>query len=528
MIDTIIAGAEIYDGTTRSARRTDLAIVGERIALIGDLSERDAHQRIDGAACALTPGFIDVHSHSDELWLVNGRCEGKIMQGVTTEIGGNCGTSIAPLQGLALERKREDVRTLRAEVEWQDLSTFFSLIERNGIALNVATLIGLGTTRRCVHGDLEGKLSETQARAQLALVREGIEQGGLGISSGLIYVPSRYADLAELSACASVAREAGAPRYVSHIRDEGDALLDAVTEALDVGRAADVAVQCSHHKAAGKKNWGKVHDSLRLIDHARAAGLVAYADVYPYIASWTDLATILPESALYGGREATLERLRNPEICASLALALDLERGDTWHDILITGGLTERNAHLAGMRMDDVAREWHQRPSRAALRLLLEEKLEPQAIFFNMNEEDVATVLSADFTCIGSDASARALHGITAQGVPHPRTYGTFPRIFGRYVRQRKTLEFADAIRKMTSLPADIFGLTNRGRIDIGAYADLVLFNPETIVDTATYERPFSYPIGINAVFVNGTAVVRNGEPTRALPGRALRNGIAS
>jgi len=528
MIDAIIEGARIFDGVAPVAIQTDLAIVGDRIALVGDLHERDAHTRIDARGRVLAPGFIDVHSHSDELWLANPRCESKVMQGVTTEIGGNCGSSIAPLRDLAFERKQEDLAHLHLDATWNGLSDFFNLVEHNGVALNVATLIGLGTTRRSVRGDLEGRLEEAQALAQLALVREGIEQGGLGVSSGLIYVPSRYADLDELVACAREARNAGAPRYVSHIRDEGDDLLEAVTEALDGVLLAEVAVQCSHHKAAGKKNWGKVHDSLAAIAQARQNGFAVHADVYPYVASWTDLATILPEATLFGGREAALTRLADPAICASLALALDLERGDTWHDILITGGLSERNAELAGRRIDDIAKDWHLRPSRAALRLLLEERLEPQAIFFTMNEDDVATVLSAEFTCIGSDASARALHGITAQGVPHPRTFGTFPRVFGRYVRQRKTLELAEAIRRMTSLPADIFGLTGRGQIAVGMHADLVVFDPEAIVDTATYDRPFSYPLGIDSVFVNGKAVVQNGAPTGALPGRALRNGRAT
>jgi len=527
VIDAIIEGGRIFDGVSTVPMQTDLAIVGDRVALIGDLAERDAHERIDARGRVLAPGFIDVHSHSDELWLANPRCEGKIMQGVTTEIGGNCGSSIAPLHGLAFERKQEDLTHLRVDAAWHDLAEFFTLVEHNGVALNVATLIGLGTTRRCVRGDREGRLEEEELRAQLAFVREGIEQGGLGVSSGLIYVPSRYAGLDELVACACEARAAGAPRYVSHLRDEGDALLEAVDEALDVGRLADVAVQCSHHKAAGKKNWGKVHQSLANIDRARSNGFAVHTDVYPYVASWTDLATILPEETLFGGREAALVRLSDPELVVALALRLELERGDTWHDVLITGGLSERNAELAGRRLDEIAHAWRLRPARAALRLLLEERLEPQAIFFTMNEDDVATVLSAEFTCVGSDASARALHGITAQGVPHPRTYGTFPRVFGRYVRQRKTLELGEAIRRMTSLPAEIFGLVKRGRIEVGAYADLVVFDPETIVDTATYERPFSYPRGIGAVFVNGKAVVRNGSPTGALPGRALRNGVA-
>jgi N-acyl-D-amino-acid deacylase len=525
MIPTIVEGSDLYDGTGGEPLRTDVALVGDKIALIGDLSERDALERVDGRGLALAPGFIDVHSHSDELWLVNPRCEGKIVQGVTTEIAGNCGSSIGPLRGAALERKREDLRQFGLEPEWTDFAGFFELVERSGVALNVASLAGLGTTRRCVRGDVAGRLDDAELKAETGLIRAAVEQGALGVSSGLIYTPSRYADLRELSACARAAGEAGAARYVSHLRDEGDELLEAVDEALAVGRQADVAVQFSHHKAAGKKNWGKVHRSLAALERARVAGLPVHADLYPYVASWTDLDTILPGDARDGGREATLERLADPATAAALALRLELDWAGQWNDILLTTVASERNAGAQGLRLDEYARELRLSPARAALRLLAEERLEVQAIFFNMSEDDVAAVLSASFSCIGSDASARALSGITAQGYPHPRTFGTFPRVFGRYVRGRHTLEMGEAIRRMTSLPADIFGIAGRGRLQTGAFADLVLFDPAGVRDTATYERPFSYPVGIERVWVNGRAVVRDGQPTGALPGRVLRGG---
>ena len=526
MISTIIQGAQIYDGVSERPIATDLGIVGDRIALLGDLRDRDAYERIDGHERILAPGFIDVHAHTDELWIVDGRCEGKIRQGVTTEIGGNCGTSVAPLRGFAERRRAEDLRAAGMELAWRDLDDFFSIVERTGVALNVATLVGLGTTRRCVRGDDDVVLEKSELAAQARLVREAIEQGALGISSGLIYVPSRYADASELVACAIAAREAGMPRYVSHVRSESDALLEAVTEALDIGRVADVAVQLSHHKAAGKKNWGRVHRSLELVAQARGSGRAVYADVYPYVALWTDLDTILPDDARAGGRDATLERLRDPETSAALALRLTLDRDDDeWHDIQISSVASGRNDALVGMRLDEIARSWRLSPPRAALRLLEEERLGVQAIFFAMSEDDVASVLSADFVSIGSDASARAIAGPTAQGLPHPRTFGAFPRVFGRYVRGRHTLELGEAIRRMTSLAADQFGILERGRIRIGSYADLVLFDPKTIVDTATYERPFAYPHGIDAVWVNGRAVVRDGESTGARPGRVLRGG---
>jgi N-acyl-D-amino-acid deacylase len=514
MIDTIIAGARIYDGSGGPAFATDLAIVGDRIALLGDLSERDALTRVDGTGLALAPGFIDVHSHSDELWLADGRCEGKIRQGVTTEIAGNCGSSVVPPAGLG------------PRLPWRDLDDFFGGVERSGVALNVATLVGLGSTRRAVRGERAGRLEPEELRAECRLVREAIEQGALGISSGLIYVPSRYADHDELVACAIAAREAGMPRYVSHIRSEAGELLEAVDEAIEIGREAEVAVQISHHKAAYKKNWGKVHRSLAAIANARTQGISVHADMYPYVAMWTGLDTILPEDATLDGREATLERLRDPETATALALRLRLDREPSeWHDIQISTVASERNASLAGMRLDDIAAAWRLSPPRAAIRLLLEEGLDVGAIFFAMAEDDVATVLSAEFVSIGSDASARAIDGPTAQGMPHPRTFGCFPRVFGRFVRGRHTLEPAEAIRRMTSLAAAQFGLTDRGSIATGTFADLVLFDPERIVDTATYERPYAYPEGVDSVWVNGGAVVRAGASTGKRPGRALRGG---
>lgn len=503
MISTVLENASIVDGTGLSSYTTDVGIVADRIALIGDLRERDAVTRIDCTGKTLAPGFIDVHSHSDELWLELPRCDGKIAQGVTTEIGGNCGSSVDP----------------------RGLDAFFRDVERNGVALNVATLVGLGTTRRLVAGDSERRLEREEIEAQARIVREACEQGAIGISSGLIYPPSMYADTDELTALAAAARIANAPRYASHLRSEGDELIPAVEEALEIGRRGEVLVQFSHHKAAGKKNWGKVHHSLELIDGARAHGKDAYCDVYPYVASWTDLATILPAQARYGGIDATLERLADPESSAALALQLHLRYADEWHDMLITDVASEKNAQLAGMRMDEIAKHWWLSPAAAAIRLLREEHLEVGAAFFKMCEDDVAAVLSADFCCIGSDASIRALTGPTAKGVPHPRAFGTFPRVFGRYVRQLKTFDLAESVRRMTSLPARIFGLRERGTIEVGNYADIVLFDADAIRDTATYEAPYHFPLGIQHVFVNGRPVVLDGEFTSERPGRVLRGG---
>jgi len=434
------------------------------------------------------------------------------------------------LYGDALTKKRRDAKDYRLDVQWTSLDAFFTLVEREGVALNVASLAGLGTTRLCVAGPAARRLERDELEAQNRLIRGAVEEGALGVSSGLIYEPGRYADLAELVACAGAARDAGAPLYASHVRDEGDELEDAIAEALEVGARAEVAVQCSHHKAAGKKNWGKVHRTLAAIDRARTRGIAVACDAYPYVASWTELATVLPKNVREGGDAAALARLRDPEQAAAAALAMQLARdpelgGDGWDTVLVTSTAGERNAGLAGLRVDEIARRWRTTPPRAAIRLLVEEELRVESVFFSMSEDDVATVLSAEFCCVGSDASARAFSGITARGVPHPRTYGTFPRVFGRYVRGRHVFDAAEAVRRMTSLPAGQFGLRDRGTIAPGMHADLVVFDDERIVDRATYENPYVPPDGIRDVYVNGRAVLRDGAHTGARPGRVLRGG---
>ncbi len=531
MLTTIFTGARICDGTGTPAFTTDVAVAGDRIAAIGDCSEREALERVDARGLVLAPGFIDVHSHSDELWLAEPRCISKISQGVTLEIAGNCGTSVAPLFGTALTRKKRAAGVAKLAVEWQTFDEFFSLVQRNGVSLNVASLVGNGTTRGCVSGDANRRLTADERTHQEGLVREAVEHGALGISSGLIYEPSRYADLVELAGLAAVARDAGAPLYATHLRDEGNDLLAAVDEALAVGAHADVHVQCSHHKAAGRKNWGKVHRSLERIDAARMRGARAAVDVYPYVAMWTDLGTILPEAVREGADDEVVARLEDPEIAAAVLFALNRARstdaaaGDTWNDILITDVESERNAYVAGMRLDEFAAARRLSPARAAIQLLIEERMAVQCAFFAMSEDDVATILSADFACVGSDASIRGLSGVTARGVPHPRAFGTFPRVFGRFVRGRRVLALEDAVRRMTALPAAIFGLRDRGVIAPEAFADIVLFDPETIRDTATYERPFALAEGIPYVYVNGTCVLRDGAHTGARPGRVLRGG---
>ncbi|HEV3157650.1 MAG TPA: amidohydrolase family protein [Candidatus Baltobacteraceae bacterium] len=526
MIDTIISGPLIVDGSGKTPYATDLAVVKDRIALIGDLSERESVLRIDGRGLALAPGFIDANAPGDDRRLLDPRCASKVRQGVTTEIAGTGGISAAPLAGAALTQALLFARQSGIDVRWTTLAEFLDAIEDQGLAVNMATLVGLGTTRLAAHGECGGRLSEDERTFQKMLVRDAIEQGALGISSGLSKPPGCFADSRELLELAVLARTAGGARYVTELRDEGSGLLASMEEALEIGRASQTHVHCSQHRAWGRRRWGRVHASLHRIDRARTHGQSVSVDVCPYIAGLVDLARILPLHMRANGAAATLALLNDPSHAASLALTLDFEHADEWKHIWIAATGSERTSDLIGHSLADIARRRRLRPSVAAIRLLREAQATIQAFFFAMCEDDVAAILSAEFTCIGSSTAGQAIErGAGSPSLTHPAGFGCFPRIFGRFVRRKRVFEIAEAVRRMTSLPAAIFGLQDRGRIGVGLFADLVLFNPDTVVDTATYEHPFAYPRGIEAVWVNGCMVVHRGEQRPVLPGRILRGG---
>mgnify|MGYP001208128404 FL=1 len=526
MLDVVLSGGLIVDGTGSSPFVTDIAFAHDRIVRIGDCSAHDAAMHFDCAGLAVAPGFIDMHSHSDEILLVLPTADGKIRQGITTEVGGNCGFSPAPLLGLAFDEKRNDMRRLYdADPTWTDFDGFFRALEQSPPALNFCCLAGLGTIRSAI-GEIGAAPLDPDATARAEqLVRDACEQGAIGISSGLIYPPGKSADTHELIVLASAARRAGSPLYASHIRSEGDGLIEAVDEALEVGRTSGCAVQLSHHKASGRRNWGKVHDTLARVELARSRGLDVVLDQYPYKASSTGLDVILPSEVNVGTREEVAARLSDPQYAALVAARIELEYGGRWHEVLIAAVGSAKNRRFEGQTLADLASETGRTPVAAALQLLVEEKLEVAAIYFTMCEDDIRTVLSYSNTSIGTDASARATSGVTFTGKPHPRSFGTFPRIFKRYVRDVGLLTLEEAVRRATSLPAARLGLRRRGSLQEGNFADAVIFNREQIADTATYSQPYCYPEGIVHVFVNGTAVVQDRAMTGLRPGRVLRRG---
>ena len=527
MLDLKIAGGQVLDGTGAPAMRVDVGVTGDTITAVGDLARESAGRTVDASGLAVAPGFIDMHSHSDWRLFGNRRAESKIRQGVTTEVVGNCGFSPAPVS----DEFREDMRGFALYVppgmdfSWRSVGEFLRRYEGEGLALNVAQLVGHGTLRLAVMGFARRAPSARELSRMRGLMESAMADGACGLSTGLIYAPGSYAATEEIVEVARGAARDGF--YASHIRGEGATLLDAVAEAIRIGREGGLPVQVSHIKAAGRSHWGRVKDALALIDAARGEGLDVTADVYPYTASSTTLRTLLPDSALEGGIEAMLGRLRDGATRARIRDAMSggpvLARGIGWGDIMIASAPSRPDAQ--GLCLDEIARRWGKDPIECVFDIIESERGRGYVILFQLDEADLRRALVHPRVMIGSDGSALAATGPLADGKPHPRSYGTFPRVLGRYAREEGLLTLPTAINKMTGMPGARLGLTDRGVIRTGARADITIFSPERVADTATYEDPHRYARGIEHVIVNGRLVIESGEHTGNLPGRVLRPG---
>jgi N-acyl-D-amino-acid deacylase len=477
----------------------------------------------------VTPGFIDIHTHTDETIFINPLVESKIQQGVTTEVGGNCGGSAAPLAGAALEEMQQRVTEYETlKVNWRTMGEYLDRVEQLKISTNYVTFVGHGRLRACVMGYAMRAPDTRELSEMKELLARSMEEGAWGMSTGLIYPPSSYADTEEIIALSRVVAEKDGV-YASHIRNEGIKLLPSVEEALTVGKRAGVRVQLSHHKAAGKQNWGKVRQSIALIEQARADDIVVSADQYPYVASATGLSTAIPGWAHEGGIAQMVARLRDPETRqritdATQARQLDRQHSTieaTWQNILVVGCKSDRA--LQGKTIQEIADAWGKPPIETACDLLVANDGTVNIVKFMMSEEDVQTVMRMPWVFVGSDAGARAPTGPLAKIKYHPRSYGTFPRLLGRYVRELRVLQWEEAIVKMTARPAEMLGLRRRGALRKGYFADIVVFDPAAIADTATYAEPIRFPSGIDYVIVNGVITVDHGQHTGARAGRVLR-----
>ncbi len=521
--DILISGGLVYDGSRSGPRLADVAVAGDRITYAGPPGPAEAAVVIDAGGLAVCPGFIDTHAHSDFTIVADNRAEGKIAQGVTTEVNGNCGMSAAPLYNGAFERREEDLRELGITERWHTLGEYFDLVGRKGTAVNIAMLAGHGNIRGSVVGYDDRPPSPEEMKEMRRLLRESIDEGAIGLSTGLIYPPGVYSGTGELIELGRTL-SAGGLIYASHMRSEGAELVEAVKEVIRIGREAGIKVHISHIKTAGRQNWHKAEEVISLLTETVRSGGRVTCDRYPYTASSTDLDAVLPSWVYAGGNDEELRRLRDEGERARIVKELKdrAATGTYWSRVIVSSVSSKGNLWMEGKTISDIAMVLGMDEISAVFRVLVEERLRVGAIFLSMAEDNLRKFLSLPFCMIGSDSSARCFDGPTRMGKPHPRTFGTFPRFFGRYVRDEALIPFPEAVHRTTALAADTFGLKGRGRIEAGMYADIVVFDAAKIADTATFEDPFRRPEGIRHVLVNGKAAVVDGQYRPVLAGRVL------
>ncbi|MDD4118545.1 MAG: D-aminoacylase [Kiritimatiellae bacterium] len=518
-MDWILRGGRVADGLGGEPVRADVGLAGERIAAVGDLAGAETANEFDAAGLLVCPGFMDVHTHSDAYLLIEPGAPSKIRQGVTTEITGNCGASAAPRRpGYTMP---SDWLEQTYPGDWHSVAEYRELLDAQRPAVNSAMLIGHRAIRAAVMGIEPRAATADEIGKMCGWLEQALEEGGAGLSTGLVYAPAMFAQPEEIQALAKVVARRGGI-YATHMRSEGGRLLEAIDEALDVARATGVRLQISHLKTAGRANWGKLDAALESIRAAQAEGLSVASDRYPYTASCTDLDVILPEWAAQGGRSAILARLRDPSERAKIRAELAAERDEAyWEGVWVGSTRHPDNARFAGQPIRNAAEAWKLHPLDAALRFMETDELFTGGIFFGMSEDNLWRILAEPWVMIGSDASIRSPTGPLSHDHPHPRAYGTFGR-FLRAALDGKTVSVGEAVRKMTSLPAEQFRLTDRGAIRAGAFADVVVLDPATFRDLATYENPHQFCEGISAVWVNGVLTLRGGQETGERGGRYL------
>lgn len=527
--DLLITNAIIVDGTGNPWFRGDIGIRGDRIAAVGTLHSAAAARVVDAGGRVVSPGFIDMLGQSELSLLVDPRAMSKISQGITTEITGE-GNSAAPVNDRILEGLARWSGKYGVVVDWTDLEGYFRTLERRKPAINLATFVGATQVRRHVVGLDDRAPTEEELGQMKSLVRQAMEQGALGLSTSLIYAPATFARTDELIELAREARTHGGV-YISHIRDEGNRITEAILEAADIGRAASIPVEIWHLKVAGRQNWGSMSSVVNLISRHREEGLDITANIYPYPASGTSLSSRIPIWAHDGGVQQLLTRLQDPstrkkirdEMTGATAGTDNSFAATGPEGILIAGVQSESLKRYEGMRLIDIARERKIHPVDALIDLVLEDSARVSAVFFSMNEEDVRMAMAQPWVSFCTDGGQRAVDGPLSEGKPHPRAYGSFPRILRLYVREARLLSLEEAIRKMTSLPAQRTGLRDRGLLKPGFFADVVMFDPAKVTDKATFEDPHQYSEGMDLVLVNGVPVWENGSFAGNFPGRGLR-----
>jgi N-acyl-D-amino-acid deacylase len=526
--DLVIANGRVIDGSGSAGFEADVAIAGPAIAKIGRIAPGDrsrARRVIDAQGLTVTPGFIDIHTHSDFPLLADGTAQSAVHQGVTTDILGES-DSAGPIQGKVVKSAPYGI-----EVDWRTLGEYFKRLEGRGISINVGSFVGATQVRRCVIGDESREPTAAEMAEMKSLVEEAMRDGAFGLSCALLVPPNTYHTTPQLSELASVVKPFGGI-FLIHIRTEGEGIDTAVKEALEVGEKAQVPVEVLHLKIADRRLWGKMKDVCDLIENARARGIKASADQYPYVAGQNNLVALVPPWAMEGGRERMLRRLKNP--ADRRRIEKDLYAGipgwynhylamSGWEGCLVASVKSAGNKPFEGKSVADIAKMTGKKPADVVFDLLVDEEGSVPAVYFLMSEDDVRYAMKVPWVSIGSDGSAVRPDGPLGSGKPHPRWYGTFPRVLGKYVREEHVLTLEEAVRKMTSLNAEKLGIGDRGLLREGKKADVTVFDAARVIDRATFENPHQYPTGIEYVIVNGVPVLEKGEHVGSKPGKILR-----
>jgi N-acyl-D-amino-acid deacylase len=528
LYDFVIRGGTIYDGTGNAAFQGDVAIQSDRIVYVGPHAPRSGRKEVDAHGKAVSPGFVNMLAHPEESLLIDGRALSDLVQGVTLEVIGE--SSMGPLTPEMKTKMLQRQTDLQYPITWTTLGEYLSVLQSRGIAPNVASYVGAGTVRTYVLGEKDIEPTPTQLIRMRELVRRAMEEGALGLTTALIYSPNGYAKTPELSALAQESARCGG-LYSVHMRSEGDRVMEAVQETIDIARASGGPAEIYHLKLAGKRNWGKFDALVQAVNAARASGVRISADMYVYARSATGLDAAMPPWVQDGGLEAWIARLRDPEVRARVLKDMR-DASPTWENLMAAAGAdgtlllgfkTEALKPLAGKTLGEVARKRGKTPEDTAIDLVIEDGSRIEVAYSLMSEENVRRQIALPWVSFDSDADAPAPEGVFLKSSRHPRAYGNFARLLGEYVREDELISLPEAIRKLTSLPAATLSLKDRGFLRPGYFADVVVFDPKTLRDHATYEHPQELATGAQDVWVNGVQALDHGRPTGAASGRAIR-----
>jgi N-acyl-D-amino-acid deacylase len=528
--DVILRNGTVYDGSGGAPVRADVAINGDSIVLIGDVAAATATSEIDVTGLAVAPGIINMLSWATESLIADGKSQSDIRQGVTLEVFGE-GWSMGPLSDTMKITERASQGDIKFDIEWTTLGEYLEFLERKGIATNVASFVGATTVRIHELGEADRAPSAEELARMRALVRQGMEEGALGLGTSLIYAPAFYAKTPELIALAEEAAHYGG-MYISHMRSEGNGLLGAVDELLTIARTAKIPAEIYHLKAAGAQNWPKMDSVIAKVNAARAEGLAITADVYTYPAGATGLDAAMPPWVQEGGLQEWRRRLADPATRARVMREMRTPT-DAWESLYLLAGSPERVLlvafkqdslkYLTGKSLAEIAQLRGTSPEETAMDLVIQDDSRVGVVYFLMSEDNIKKQIALPWVSFGSDAGSLAPEGVFLKSNPHPRAYGTFARVLGKYVRDEKVLTMQEAVRRLSALPAANLKLKRRGQLKAGNFADVIVFDPLEIRDHATFDKPHQYATGMVHVFVNGKQVLRNGEHTGALPGRVVR-----